>query len=118
VLFANFYTPEDEQLVHWAITRQRYDYDSLNRLNWVKEYFVNYAQPESQRSVQTYDYDRWGNRTIKTAQTSGAGINNTAFEVESARSRLYYPGDLALSDSQRRIRYDQTGNQIKYTYTG
>ena len=118
VRFANTYTPEDEQDTKWAIHRQSYTYDTLNRLKSVTEYFVNYNHPESQQSVQTYDYDRWGNRTIKTDQTSGTGINNTAFEVETARNRLYSPGDLALTDSQRRIRYDQAGNQIKDTYTG
>jgi RHS repeat-associated protein len=117
VLFANTYVLGDDPNV-WAINRQRYDYDSLNRLKWVKEWFVSNSQAESQQSVQTYDYDRWGNRTINTAQTSGTGINNTAFEVETARNRLYSPGDLALSDSQRRIRYDQAGNQTKDTYTG
>jgi len=121
VLFANTYTPEDEQLNHWAIQRQSYAYDSLNRLQSVTEYFANYAHPNSQpQSVQTYAYDRWGNRTINTAQTSGTGINNTAFEVESARNRLYSPGDLAtnLPEVDRRIRYDKAGNQIKDTYTG
>jgi YD repeat-containing protein len=117
VLFANTYVLGDDPNV-WAINRQRYDYDSLNRLKWVKEWFVSNSQAESQQSVQTYDYDRWGNRTINTGQTSGTGINNTAFEVETARNRLYSPGDLALSDSQRRIRYDQAGNQTKDTYTG
>ena len=117
VLFANFYTPEDEQLAHWAITRQRYNYDSLNRLKSVTEYFVNYNHPESPQFVQTYDYDRWGNRTINTSQTS-AVINNTTFAVESARNRLYSPGDLALSESQRRIAYDKAGNQVRDTYTG
>ena len=53
LLFANFYTPEDEQEVHWAITRQRYNYDSLNRLKSVTEYFIDYNHPESQQSVQT-----------------------------------------------------------------
>jgi RHS repeat-associated protein len=119
VLFANTYSPEDENDVHWAITRQRYNYDSLNRLKSVTEYFVNYNHAESQQFVQTFDYDRWGNRTINSAQTSSiVGLNNTAFEIETARNRLYSPGDLALSDSQRRIRYDQAGNQVKDTYLG
>jgi RHS repeat-associated protein len=121
VLFANTYSPEDEQLNHWAISRQSYAYDSLNRLQSVTEYFANYSHPDSQpQSVQTYDYDRWGNRTINAAQTSGTGINNTVFEVESARNRLYSPGDLVpeLPEEQKRIRYDKAGNQIKDTYTG
>jgi RHS repeat-associated protein len=111
VLFANTYIPTDDPNV-WFINRQRYDYDTLNRLKSVKEYFVSNSQAESQQYVQTYDFDRWGNRTVNT------GLINTAFEVESTRNRLYSPGDLALSDSQRRIRYDQAGNQTKDTYTG
>jgi len=121
LLFANTYSPEDEPQANWAITRQRYNYDSLNRLKSVTEYFANYAHPESQQqSVQTYDYDPWGNRTINAAQTSGANINNTAFEVQPTTNRLYSPGDLApqLPEDQRRIRYDKAGNQIKDTYTG
>jgi len=121
LLFANTYSPEDEQQTHWAITRQRYNYDSLNRLKSVTEYFANYAHPESQQqSVQTYDYDPWGNRTINAAQTSGANINNTAFEVQPTTNRLYSPGDLApqLPEDHRRIRYDKAGNQVKDTYTG
>ncbi|HSE16491.1 MAG TPA: RHS repeat-associated core domain-containing protein [Pyrinomonadaceae bacterium] len=118
VLFANTYTPEDEQDIKWAIHRQSYAYDSLNRLKSATEYFVNYSHPQSQQYVQTYDYDRWGNRVINTAQTSGTGINNKMFEIETARNRLYSPGDLALPESQRRIAYDKTGNQIKDTYTG
>ena len=114
VLFANTYTPEDEQNTKWAIHRQSYNYDSLNRLKTVTEYFVNYSHSESQQFVQNYDYDRWGNRTVNT------GLINTAFEVESARNRLYSPGDLApqLPEEQKRIRYDKAGNQIKDTYTG
>ncbi|HEY4423151.1 MAG TPA: LamG-like jellyroll fold domain-containing protein, partial [Pyrinomonadaceae bacterium] len=113
LLFANIYSPEDEQ-DHWAITRQSYNYDSLNRLKSVTEYFVKHAQPESPQYVQTYDYDRWGNRTVNT------GLINTAFAIESARNRLYSPGDLApqLPEDQRRIRYDKAGNQVKDTYTG
>jgi RHS repeat-associated protein len=118
VLFANTYTPEDEQDTKWAIHRQSYNYDSLNRLKSVTEYFVNYSHPQSQQYVQTYDYDQWGNRLINTGQTSGTGINNKAFEVETARNRLYSPGDLVLPESQRRIAYDKTGNQVKDTYTG
>ena len=119
VLFANTYTPIDEPGIQWAIHRQSYNYDSLDRLKSVTEYFISYAQPESQQYVQTYDYDRWGNRTINAAQTLGAGINNKAFEIETARNRLYSPGDLALQqEDQRRIRYDKAGNQIKDTYTG
>jgi len=110
VLFTNIYTPEDEQQFKWAITRQSYNYDSLNRLNSVTESFVSYAQSESPQFVENYYYDRWGNLKIGSAQ---------AFEIETARNRLYAPGDMALLPySQNRIAYDKAGNQVKDTFTG
>ena len=88
VRFANTYIPFDEQSNTWAIHRQSYSYDSLNRLGSVTEYFVTNSQAETQQSVQSYTYDRWGNRTINAAQTSGTGINNKIFSVDAATNRL------------------------------
>ena len=85
VRFANIYTPMDEQDVQWAIHRQSYDYDSLNRLKSVTEYFISYSHPESQQFVQNYTHDRWGNLSIGSAQP---------FEIQTARNRLYSPAIL------------------------
>ncbi len=95
---------------------QQYDYDELNRLKRVHEYTGN-TQIDWQ---QEYLYDRWGNRLIDTnvAKTFGIGINNKSFEKQDSTNRLYSPGDLALADNLRRIRYDAAGNQFKDTYTG
>jgi len=113
--------PTNEQASTYVSWIQQYDYDTLNRLQSVSE-VANGAQ----QWRQWFSYDRWGNRTIDTAQdqgdpnprTYGTGINNKAFEKEDATNRLYAPGDLALAENQRRIRYDLAGNQINDTYTG
>jgi RHS repeat-associated protein len=68
---------------------------------------------------QKYIYDRWGNRTISTNVTETfGGINNLGFAVQSATNRLYAPGDLALTETQRRMQYDPAGNLKRDVYTG
>jgi RHS repeat-associated protein len=113
VRFANTYIPFDEQSSSWAIHRQSYNYDSLNRLASVTEYFVTNSQAESQQSVQSYIYDRWGNRTINAAQTSGTGINNKLFTVDTATNRLGVP-----TGQSGVITYDNAGNLFADTYSG
>jgi RHS repeat-associated protein len=113
--------PTTEQATNFVSWYQQYEYDSLNRLQSVRE-----VADSNQLWRQWFSYDRWGNRTIDTTQdqgdpnprTYGTGINNTAFQKEDATNRLYAPGDLALPDSQKRISYDAAGNQIKDIYTG
>jgi RHS repeat-associated protein len=118
------YIPGDDQVSSWTSWYQQYDYDSLNRLKRVHEYTGN-TQLDWQ---QEYDYDRWGNRTLNASGTwiGNAGnppslaLNETAFETGNlaATNRLYAPGDLALPDNQRRMRYDAAGNLSVDSYTG
>ena len=112
VLRANFYSPEDEADVHWAVHRQWYDYDSLNRLKSVTEYFVSYAQAESQQSFQSYDYDCWGNRTINPGSW-GVGINTKQFTVDPVTNRLGVPAGQSGTMS-----YDSVGNLTTDSYSG
>jgi YD repeat-containing protein len=113
--------PTNEQASTYVSWIQQYDYDTLNRLQSVSE-----VANGVQQWRQWFSYDRWGNRTIDATQdqgdpnprTYGTGINNKAFQTEDATNRLYAPGDLALAENQRRIRYDLAGNQINDTYTG
>jgi RHS repeat-associated protein len=95
---------------------QFYEYDTLNRLQSVREN----KNGGSVNWQQTYVYDRYGNRTLNTTTTETfGGVNNLGFELNTAKNRLYAPGDLAITDdSQRRMQYDAAGNLKRDTYTG
>jgi RHS repeat-associated protein len=95
---------------------QSYDYDSLNRLQVAREAFNG----DGTQWQQTYVYDRYGNRTIDTNENATfGGVNNSGFELDTARNRLYAPGDLAIEDeAERQMQYDDAGNLKHDTYTG
>ncbi|HKO61913.1 MAG TPA: hypothetical protein VJV03_12195, partial [Pyrinomonadaceae bacterium] len=92
--------------VNWT---QTYDYDSLNRLKKVTERDSNTAQLWK----QGYTYDRFGNRTIDPLQTSGTGINNKQFTVNTANNRLGVPVGQTGT-----MTYDPAGNLTADTYSG
>jgi len=66
-----------------------------------------------QQSLQSYSYDRWGNRTINAAQTWGTSISNKQFTVDAATNRLGVPNGQPGTMS-----YDRAGNLTTDTYTG
>ena len=111
VLFANTYI-QDAANNTWAIHRQSYSYDSVNRISSVAEYYVSNSQVESQQSLQSYTYDRFGNRTINPASW-GVGINTKQFTVDINTNRLSVP-----SGQSGAMSYDNAGNLISDTYTG
>jgi len=114
VLKASHYVPLDEQSSTSAINYQFYSYDSLNRLSSVAEYFLSSDQPVgTQKSQQSYTYDRYGNRTINAAQTWGTGINTKQFTVDTGTNRLGVP-----VGQPGTMTYDNAGNLITDTYTG
>lgn len=113
VLKSSHYVPLDETASTWSIPHQLYTYDALNRLTSVSEYSLSNTQPATLTGVQSYSYDRWGNRTINPATSWGAGINTKQFTVDSATNRLGVPGG-----SSGVINYDNAGNLITDTYTG
>ncbi|HKR60174.1 MAG TPA: hypothetical protein VJS64_10615, partial [Pyrinomonadaceae bacterium] len=111
------FIPHDDQINVYTNWLEQYDYDSLNRLQRVKE-------KNTLGTVlwqQEYVYDRWGNRLIHQTNTwgpsSGPLIPKPNFEVDTV-NRLYAPGDLALPDAQRLMRYDAAGNLKQDTYSG
>jgi RHS repeat-associated protein len=85
-----------------AIYVQNYDYDSLNRLQRVRE---------GSNWQQEYFYDRWGNRTVHQTNTYGTGIPKPNFGVDTATNRLMAPAGSSMS-------YDFAGNLTNDTYTG
>jgi YD repeat-containing protein len=103
------YVPLNDQLQNGPYTTwwQRYDYDSLNRLQRVAEITGN-AQTDSQ---QEYVYDRWGNRTIHQSNTWGTGIPKPNFGVDANTNRLSAPTGYTMS-------YDSVGNLTNDTYSG
>src|SRR5688572_2967882 len=88
---------------------QEYDYDSLNRSNFVREVLNGGAE----QWKQAFTYDRWGNRTINTGVTYGTGINNKAFTVNATNNRLGVP-----AGQSGVMQYDVAGNLTNDTYTG
>jgi RHS repeat-associated protein len=84
----------------------RYTYDSLNRLTAVNEY----QNGTSLSGKQEYDYDRWGNRTLKPASTLGT---YKEFTVNPANNRLGVPAGQPAT-----MGYDDAGNLTNDSYTG
>lgn len=98
------------QTMRW----QEYNYDSLSRLKSAREVLHGGAEQWKQEFI----YDRYGNRTIDTVNTYGPGINNTSFDKQDSTNRLFAPGDLALPENQRKMRYDPAGNLTHDIHTG
>jgi RHS repeat-associated protein len=101
----------------YSYTQDTYSYDSLNRLTSANEVHGGPNWQSGQDYLQSYDYDRFGNRTINSAST---GVNNTQFDKSDAQNsnRLYAPNDLSQSMSQRKMQYDSAGNLTHDSYTG
>ena len=102
-----------QTIINSVYFEHRYTYDDLNRLTSVNEHLNGNS---TAAGTQQYDYDQWGNRTIVPSSLPLAA--DKIFEKQNATNRLYAPGDLALPEAQRRVQYDQAGNQTKDTYTG
>jgi len=95
-----------QTIINSVYFEDNYTYDSLNRLTAVSE-----NQNGTPIGTQEYDYDRWGNRTIKT--TTSAIFNKKQFSVNTANNRLGVPsGQSGVMD------YDAAGNLTNDTYTG
>ena len=112
VLKSSHYVPLDDQTNTWAIPHQLYTYDALNRLTSTADYFMSNTQPLTQQALQSYTYDRWGNRTIN-ASSWGTGINVKQFTVDTSNNRLGVPVGQSGTMS-----YDNGGNLTTDTYTG
>lgn len=128
VTMASHYVPADntnDYYNRFTISEQRYDYDSLNRLNSVAERKGTQLGGATQVTftdtfTQAYAYDRFGNRTLNIpATTDILNVEKKAFEVQTTTNRLYAPGDLAeTSETARDMRYDQAGNLVNDLHTG
>ena len=118
VRFAENWIPPANATIDQADTLflDTYSYDALNRLTSVVGDRMSVATgwgTWQQQFRQQYTYDRYGNRTIDAAQTSGTGINNKQFTVDTATNRLGVP-----SGQSGAMTYDLAGNLTNDTYTG
>jgi RHS repeat-associated protein len=90
--------------------QERYgNYDALNRVTSVSEF----QNGSTATFTQGYLYDRYGNRRIDIAATSGSGINSKDFTVSTTTNRLGVP-----SGQTGVMTYDAAGNLINDTYSG
>jgi RHS repeat-associated protein len=112
VLATKTYRPLDDQSSTWSISTDYYTYDALNRLKSLTENHLTDSTPEAQVLAQFYIYDRYGNRTIDAAQSSG-GVNEQQFTVNAANNRLGVP-----SGQTGTMTYDAAGNLTTDTYSG
>lgn len=101
------YIPNNDQITSYTMWWQQYNYDALNRLDWVRE-IANGAEIWK----QDFSYDRYGNRTIDQSATWGGGINNKNFTVNTANNRLGVPAGQTGTMS-----YDNAGNLTTDTYS-
>ncbi|HEX8459226.1 MAG TPA: NPCBM/NEW2 domain-containing protein [Pyrinomonadaceae bacterium] len=109
VILQQHWIPNDDQISGYQWMSQYYTYDALNRITSVTEQ----ANGATNTGAQAYDYDRWGNRTIKASGTWGTGINNKQFTVNAATNQLGVP-----STQTGTMTYDAAGNLTDDTYTG
>jgi len=116
LLRMDHYIPLDDATSNFVASIDRYDYDPLNRVKSATE--LTYTQGPSGEDIyqgvfrQAFLYDRWGNRTIDQANTTG-GVNSKAFTVDTVKNnnRLLPPGGSGTME------YDEAGNLVRDTYT-
>lgn len=109
VLRTEHWIANDDAISGYSFTQERYGYDSLNRVQSVSEF----QNGGSQSFVQTYTYDRYGNRTINQGGTTqNAGINSQQFTVDANNNRLGVP-----TNRPEVMGYDAAGNLTTDTYT-
>jgi RHS repeat-associated protein len=102
--------PADEAYSTYSYTQDTYGYDSLNRISFTSEVHGGPWGESSADYVQTYSYDRFGNRTINQAQTT-VNVPRPAYTVDSNTNRLIAPAGFSYG-------YDEAGNQNYDSYTG
>jgi RHS repeat-associated protein len=114
------WVPANDAVSDYSYTQDDYTYDSLNRLSSTNEIHGTPTSQSGQDYVQSYDYDRWGNRTINPGSSSV--INHMQFDKSDAQNtnRLFAPGDTSpsLPVNQRKMQYDSAGNLTHDSYTG
>ena len=112
VLRAQSWVPINGDIHNPTNSDDWYSYDSLNRLTSVTEFPNNGSNAVFK---QTYNYDRWGNRTIDggSDKTWPQSINNIQTFADPNTNKMYAPND----PNHYLIDYDASGNQKNDGYT-
>ncbi|HYV00475.1 MAG TPA: RHS repeat-associated core domain-containing protein [Pyrinomonadaceae bacterium] len=112
VYIPNSDVPNTQPITSYTTWWQQYNYDALNRLDWVREVSNN-----AEIWKQDFAYDRYGNRTIDQTNTwgpaAGPAINKKNFTVDTTTNRLGVPAGQSGTMS-----YDNAGNLTTDTYSG
>jgi len=106
------YVPANESLTSYNFSEDTYTYDSLNRLKSVSELPGTPSGYGAPAFTQTYDYDRFGNRTINQTLTQGNGAPKPWFSVDPGTNRLGVPGGQTGN-----MHYDAAGNLDNDSYS-
>lgn len=105
---------KSQSLLHPGILQplvQAYGYDSLNRLTQVVE-----TQNSVEQWKQTFSYDRYGNRTVITGQTTPAMIGPNPV-INQANNRIAPQQNESYAyDAAGNLTVDQTGR--RFTFDG
>ena len=102
------FIPTNEQATTSVTWYQQYDYDTLNRLERVKEV----TSVTARNWQQEYTYDRWSNRRIHQTNTWGPNIPKPDFGLDpSNNNRLTAPAGFSMT-------YDNAGNINADTFSG
>ncbi|HKB66328.1 MAG TPA: RHS repeat-associated core domain-containing protein [Pyrinomonadaceae bacterium] len=112
VYIPNSDVPNTQPITSFTTWWQQYNYDALNRLDWVRE-----ISNGVEIWKQDFAYDRYGNRTIDQTNTwgpaAGPAINKKNFTVDTSNNRLGVPAGQSGTMS-----YDNAGNLTTDTYSG
>ncbi len=104
------WVPANDAFTDYGYTEDHYSYDSLNRLATTNETHGGPWGVSAQDYIQTYAYDRFGNRTINQSQTS-TNVPHPNYTIDPNTNRLIAPAGYNYT-------YDQAGNQTNDNYTG
>ncbi|MBC8030040.1 MAG: DUF4214 domain-containing protein [Pyrinomonadaceae bacterium] len=110
VTMQQHWAPANDSYTDYAYTQDAYSYDTLNRLASTNEVHGGPWGVSGQDYIQTYDYDRFGNRTINQGQTS-TNVPRPNYTVDQNTNRLIAPAGYNFG-------YDAAGNQTNDNYTG
>lgn len=99
--------PTISSVTDYAVT-QSYTYDSLNRLKSAEE-----INGSTQSWKQTFIYDRYGNRTFDTNDTS-TGMVSSLLAIDQNTNKFSTPQGLILYDNAGNLTRDFNGHTFSY----